>query len=67
MDTQTINYSMSGLAARAYRARTIALEMAGGRASLLRPQANGSVLIVNSPHFDTEAWRKPAKPKRSKK
>jgi hypothetical protein len=51
--------SLNGLAARASRARSIALDMAGGRASLLRPLADGSVIIVNYPGFDTSVWDRP--------
>jgi hypothetical protein len=62
-----ITYSRNGLAARAFRARQIALEIAGGRAALIRPLADGSVLIVNYAGFDTSAWRQPERRTKARK
>jgi len=44
---------------RASLARDIALDLAGGVASRLRPQKDGSVIVVNSPGFDTRTWSQP--------
>ncbi len=48
-------------------ARARALELAGGNKRLLRPLPDGSVLVVNSPDFDTRSWtrQKAKKGKRS--
>lgn len=58
MDTDTVTYGRNGLAARAYRARIIAIEMCGSTARVL-PQADGSALIVNYAGFDTSVWAQP--------
>jgi hypothetical protein len=66
MDTSTVTRSMNGLAARAYRARTIAIEMAGD-ARLVLPQSDGSALIVNYAGFDTSVWAQPQRRTRKAK
>jgi hypothetical protein len=68
MDTSTVTYSFSGVAARAYRARQEALKIAGeitercGSRVFLSPHPDGSVLIVNTLEYD-KIWAA-AKPKR---
>jgi hypothetical protein len=37
-------------------AKAVALELAGGSARRLRPQPDGSVIVVNNPDFDTRLW-----------
>lgn len=48
------------------KAWVIALELAGGKKDRLRPQHDGSIIIVNSPGFDISTWSKPVR-KRTRK
>jgi hypothetical protein len=39
----------------------IALTIAGNKKKLLRKQPDGTVIIVNSPNFDTRSWKRPSR------
>lgn len=40
-------------------AKSVALDLAGGMTRRLRPLPDGSVLVVNTPDFDTRSWDRP--------
>ena len=55
-----LNVSFDSAIIRRALARAKALELAGGMARRLRPQEDGSILVVNYPDFDTRSWDAPA-------
>jgi len=54
-----VSVRFDGAVTRLALARARALDLAGGNKRLLREQADGSVIVVNHPDFDTRVWARP--------
>lgn len=67
MNTTEVSVRFDSAVVRASLAKATALDLAGGNARLLRPQADGSVIVVNHPDFDTRSWARPKPRKKVRK
>jgi hypothetical protein len=54
-----LNVSFDSRIIREALAKAHAIDLAGGDRRRIRPQEDGSVLVVNSPDFDTRRWSAP--------
>jgi hypothetical protein len=63
-----LNVSFDSRIIREALAKAHAIDLAGGDRRRIRPQEDGSVIVVNFPDFDTRRWDAPAPaaPKRRK-
>jgi hypothetical protein len=54
-----LNVSFDSAIIRAALAKAHAIGLAGGDRRRIRPQEDGSVIVVNFPDFDTRRWTAP--------